>query len=53
MGFQVEVTAKMMANMGLVERQTSYCSDQNDWGYFGFLTVSNRFAVQESRTYEK
>eukprot|EP00731_Ephydatia_muelleri_P012090 Em0006g984a len=38
MGFQVEVTAKMMANMGLVERQTSYCSDQNDWGYFGFLT---------------
>ena len=38
MGFQVEVTAKLMANMGWVERQTSYGSDLNDWGYFSLLT---------------
>lgn len=48
MGFQVEVTAKLMANMGWVERQTSYGSDLNDWGYFSLLTVSNGITVYKN-----
>ena len=43
-GFQVEVTTKLMEKMGLTERQTSNDSDQNDWGYFGLLTVSYKNA---------
>ncbi len=42
-GFQVGVTARLMRQLSLTDRQTSIGSDDEEfekWGYFGMLSVS-------------
>lgn len=42
-GFQVAVTAQLMRQLSLTDRQTSIDSNDEEfekWGYFGMLSVS-------------
>ncbi len=42
-GFQVDVTARLMRQLSLTDRQTSINSEDEDfekWGHFGTLSVS-------------
>lgn len=42
-GFQVDVTARLIRQLSLTDRQTSIDSDDQEfekWGYFGMISVS-------------